>query len=107
MYSRRLQIQERLTRQIAVALNDAVDPAGVGVVIEAKHMCMVMRGVQKTGRRVRGRGGMGVARSLAHSRSSACACGSVTITSTVLGEFRDNPKTREEFLALVRSSSSL
>ncbi|XP_064622167.1 GTP cyclohydrolase 1-like [Lineus longissimus] len=76
VYSRRLQVQERLTKQIAVALTEAIQPTGVGVVIEATHMCMVMRGVQKLNSR--------------------------TITSTMLGVFRDDPKTREEFLTLVR-----
>lgn len=75
LYSRRLQVQERLTREIAKGVMEAVAPTGVGVVIEATHMCMVMRGVQKVN--------------------------SKTITSYMLGELRDNPKTRNEFLNLV------
>lgn len=75
IYSRRLQIQERLTKEIALAITEAVAPVGVGVVVEASHMCMVMRGVQKIN--------------------------STAITSCMLGEFRDDPKTRNEFLTLV------
>ncbi|KAK1794113.1 hypothetical protein P4O66_011014 [Electrophorus voltai] len=78
MYSRRLQVQERLTKQIAMAISDALQPAGVGVVIEAAHMCMVMRGVQKMN--------------------------SCTVTSVMLGVFREDPKTKEEFMALVKNS---
>jgi GTP cyclohydrolase I len=77
LFARRLQVQERLTTQIASSLMDRIKPQGVGVVIEAKHLCMIMRGVEKQN--------------------------SVAVTSTMLGSFRDDPKTREEFLALVRS----
>uniref|UniRef100_A0A915E9V5 GTP cyclohydrolase 1 n=1 Tax=Ditylenchus dipsaci TaxID=166011 RepID=A0A915E9V5_9BILA len=76
MFSRRLQVQERLTKQIATAILQAVHPAGVAVVIEASHMCMVMRGVQKIN--------------------------ATTATSCMLGVFRDDPKTREEFLTLMK-----
>jgi GTP cyclohydrolase I len=75
MFARRLQVQERLTREVADAIQEAIQPAGVGVVVEARHLCMMMRGVEK-------------------QHSSA-------ITSTMLGEFRENPTTREEFLSLV------
>jgi GTP cyclohydrolase I len=75
MFSRRLQIQERLTNQIAQAIQKVIEPLGVGVVIEARHLCMVMRGVEKHG--------------------------SETITSAMLGAFRDNQRTREEFLSLI------
>lgn len=78
MFARRLQIQERLTHEIASTIQEAIHPAGVGVVIEARHLCMMMRGVEKQ-----------------HS---------ATITSTMLGVFRENHKTREEFLSLVRES---
>jgi GTP cyclohydrolase I len=75
LYSRRLQIQERLTNQIAQAIEKAIAPLGVGVVIEAQHMCMVMRGVEKQNSRA--------------------------VTSAMLGSFRDNQQTREEFLSLI------
>jgi GTP cyclohydrolase I len=77
VFSRRLQVQERLTDQVARAIQDALRPKGVGVVIEAAHLCMMMRGVEKQN--------------------------SKTITSSVQGVFRDDPGTREEFLHLVAS----
>jgi len=79
VFARRLQVQERLTTQIAEAILDAINPLGVGVVIEAKHLCMMMRGVEKQ-----------------HSS---------TITSSMLGAFRQK-ETREEFLALIRTRDS-
>ena len=79
VYARRLQVQERLTDQIACAIQDVLEPKGVGVVIEAAHLCMMMRGVQKQN--------------------------SKTITSAVRGIFRSDPRTRDEFLRLVRSQS--
>jgi GTP cyclohydrolase IA len=78
VFARRLQVQERLTDQIASALNDALQPHGVGVVIEAYHLCMMMRGVQKQN--------------------------SKTITSAVLGVFREDSRTRDEFLRLAHNS---
>jgi GTP cyclohydrolase I len=75
MFARRLQIQERLTNQIANSIQQKIAPLGVGVVIEGRHLCMAMRGVEKES--------------------------SQTVTSAMLGSFKDNPKTREEFLALV------
>lgn len=75
-FSRRLQIQEQLTHQISTSIMEAVDAAGVGVIVEAKHMCMMMRGIEKQ-----------------HSAMK---------TSSMLGEFREDPKTRQEFLMLVQ-----
>jgi GTP cyclohydrolase I len=75
VYARRLQLQERLTEQISNVVMNEIGARGVGVMIEAKHLCMMMRGVEKQN--------------------------SVMVTSEVLGVFRDDPKTREEFLALV------
>jgi len=75
MYARRLQIQERLTSQIARALEEKIAPQGVGVIIEARHLCMQMRGVEKQ-----------------HGQA---------VTSAMLGAFRENKQTRDEFLALV------
>jgi GTP cyclohydrolase I len=77
VFARRLQVQERLTQQIAQTLYDALNPEGVGVVIEARHMCMMMRGVEKQN--------------------------SVATTSAMLGVFRDDVKTRQEFLTLINS----
>ena len=80
MYARRLQIQERLTSQIARALEDKIAPQGVGVIIEARHLCMQMRGVEKQ-----------------HGQA---------VTSAMLGAFRENKQTRDEFLALVGKKQS-
>jgi GTP cyclohydrolase I len=81
VFARRLQIQERLTEEIAQAVMEATGALGVGVVMEAKHLCMMMRGVEKQ-----------------HSSM---------VTSAVLGSFRNDPKTREEFLALIRGDNGL
>jgi GTP cyclohydrolase I len=75
MFARRLQIQERMTSQIAKALEEKIAPQGVGVIIEARHLCMQMRGVEKQ-----------------HGQA---------VTSAMLGAFRENKQTRDEFLALV------
>ena len=80
VFSRRLQVQERLTQQIAQTLFDALNPDGVGVVVEARHMCMMMRGVEKQN--------------------------SVATTSAMLGTFRDDVKTRGEFLNLIGNNLS-
>jgi GTP cyclohydrolase IA len=80
MFARRLQVQERLTEQVAKAIEEVLEPRGVGVVIEAFHMCMMMRGVEKQNSR--------------------------TITSALRGVFRDDGKTRDEFLRLTYASGS-
>ena len=81
MFARRLQVQERLTVQIAETIRDVIQPKGVGVVIEAVHFCMMMRGVEKQN--------------------------SIAVTSCMLGGFRDRQPTREEFLELIRRSGRL
>ena len=75
VFARRLQVQERLTTQVAHSLMDAIDPQGVGVVVEAEHLCMRMRGIEKQN--------------------------SVVVTSCMLGTFRDRQETREEFTTLI------
>ena len=80
LYSRRLQVQERLTQEISEAVMKVTGGRGVGVIIECTHMCVNMRGVQKNG--------------------------AMTVTSHMLGEFRENIKTREEFLRLAVGSST-
>lgn len=77
MFARRLQLQERMTQQIAEAVSSVISPRGVGVLVEASHFCMMMRGVEKQ-----------------HS---------TTVTSTMLGNFRSRKATRDEFLSLVRN----
>ena len=79
MFARRLQIQERLTQQIAQTINEQADPQGVGVIIEAQHLCMMMRGVEKQNAKV--------------------------TTSALLGKFRQDQRSRMEFLNLVRINS--
>ncbi len=81
MFSKRLQVQERLTTQIANALNDALEPRGVAVVMEAIHTCMLVRGVEKQN--------------------------SKAVTSAMLGAFRDRPETRAEFMELIKSGRGL
>src|SRR5207244_5482875 len=76
MYARRLQVQERLTVQIAETINEKIHPRGVAVVIEAQHLCMIMRGVEKQN--------------------------SIAVTSSMIGVFKDNQNTQNEFLNLVR-----
>ena len=80
MYARRLQVQERLTQEIAETVQRVVEPKGVGVIMEARHFCMMMRGVEKQ-----------------HSG---------TVTSAMLGAFRERKETRDEFLSLCRETSS-
>lgn len=77
VFARRLQVQERLTVQIAEAIQETIHPLGVGVVVEARHLCMMMRGVERQ-----------------HSS---------TVTSSMLGIFRDSQQTRDEFLSLIRA----
>jgi GTP cyclohydrolase I len=79
VFARRLQVQERLTQQIAQTLFDHLNPQGVGVVVEARHLCMIMRGVEKQN--------------------------SIATTSAMLGVFRDDVKTRSEFLTLIHRPS--
>ena len=79
MFARRLQVQENMTREIADTIQEVVDPKGVGVVVEGKHMCMMMRGVEKQN--------------------------SVMTTSSMQGAFRNSEKTRNEFLSLVKQRS--
>ena len=81
MYSRRLQLQERLTKQIANTLNDVLQPMGVAVVMEGIHLCMLMRGVEKQN--------------------------SKAVTSAMLGAFRDRPETRAEFMELIKAGRGL
>ena len=81
MYARRLQVQERLTTQIAQTINEVLQPRGVAVVMEAIHLCMLMRGVEKQN--------------------------SKAVTSAMLGAFRDNAETRAEFMELIRSRGGL
>jgi GTP cyclohydrolase IA len=80
LFSRRLQIQERLTTQIAETIQKVIEPQGVGVVVEARHLCMMMRGVEKQ-----------------HSQA---------VTSSMLGCFREEQETRTEFLSLIRQRSN-
>jgi GTP cyclohydrolase I len=80
VFARRLQVQERLTRQIGEAITDAIDPQGVAVILEAQHLCMMMRGVEKQ-----------------HS---------LTVTSAMLGVFKTQLQTRNEFLSLVRRNGN-
>jgi len=78
MFARRLQVQERLTMQVADTISERIKPKGVAVVVEAQHLCMIMRGVEKQN--------------------------SIAVTSSMLGVFKDNQNTRNEFLNLIRRS---
>jgi GTP cyclohydrolase I len=78
VFARRLQVQERMTEQIAAAIEEVLAPHGVGVVVEAAHLCMMMRGVEKQN--------------------------TVAVTSSMLGAFRSQQQTRDEFLRLIRRS---
>ena len=79
MFARRLQVQERLTMQVAETINEKIHPKGVAVVVEAQHLCMIMRGVEKQN--------------------------SIAVTSSMLGAFKDNQNTRSAFLNLVQTKS--
>jgi GTP cyclohydrolase I len=81
VFARRLQVQERMTRQIADAIVEAIEPQGVAVILEAQHLCMMMRGVEKQG--------------------------SMTTTSAMLGAFREQAQTRNEFLSLIRRPAAI
>lgn len=81
VFARRLQVQERMTRQVADSIVDAIDPQGVAVILEAQHLCMMMRGVEKQQ--------------------------SMTTTSAMLGVFRDSPQTRNELLSLIRRPQAI
>lgn len=78
MFARRLQLQERLTHQIAIAMQEVLNPLGVGVVMEARHLCMMIRGVEKQNSKL--------------------------VTSAVLGLFRSDPRTRDEFMRLLKDT---
>lgn len=80
VFARRLQVQERMTKQLADCLNDVLQPKGVAVVVEAKHMCMCMRGVQKQN--------------------------STTLTTAMVGVYKDNPQYRAEFMSLIRGTQT-
>ena len=81
MFARRLQVQERMTQEIAALLQQILEPQGVGVVVEGAHMCSMMRGVKKENARM--------------------------VTSAMLGNFKDNPKTRNEFMEHLRRNGSI